>query len=297
VSDPGEPERFTPIPLAEAGGWWSLARRVWRRFADDNARLLAAGVAFYGVFAVFPTIVALVSVYGLVADPADIARQVQDATAALPDPTQEFLVTQVDAVVATSGAELGLALVLAVVIALWSASSGVRHLMESVRVAYREPRQRFVRLRAQALLLAVAGVLLLAALVVALTVVPAVVGRIAPNAGTLSAYVRWPVIAVLIAAATGVVYRVAPTRDTPRRHWWSLGGAIATGMWLLSSIGLAVYAEVFPNLDAAYGSFVAVLVTMLWLWLSALSVLVGAYVNDETERPTRLLEPPAAGPG
>lgn len=280
-------EPFTPIPLTDAGGWWPMTRRIWGRFADDNARLLAAGVAFYAIFAIFPTVVALVSVYGLVADPADIARQVQDATAALPDPTQEFLVTQVDAVVATSGGELGLALVVAVGVALWSASSGVRHLMESVRIAYREPRQRFVRLRAQALLLAIGGILLLAALVVALTVLPSIVGRISPNLESVSSYVRWPVVAVLIAAATGVIYRVAPTRDTPRRHWWSLGGAIATGLWLLSSIGLALYSEVFPTLDAAYGSFVAVLVTMLWLWLSALSVLVGAYINDETERPTR----------
>ena len=290
MTEPPTVERCTPVRIAEIGGWWSLLRRIWQRFADDNAPLLAAGVAFYGVFAIFPMVVALVSVYGLVANPADIAEQVQNATAALPDPTQEFLVTQVNAVVATSGTELGLALLVAVVIALWSASSGVRHLMESVRIAYREPRQRFVRLRAQALLLAVAGILLLTVLVVALTVVPSLVGRIAPNSGTLAAYVRWPVIAVLIAAATGVIYRVAPTRDTPRRHWWSLGGAVASGLWLVSSIGLAVYAEVFPNLDAAYGSFVAVLVTMLWLWLSAISVLVGAYVNDETERPTRLVD-------
>lgn len=274
-----------------------MVRRIWRRFGDDNARLLTAGVAFYGIFAIFPMVVALVSIYGLVADPVDIARQVNDATAALPDPTQQFLVTQVDEVVATSGGELGLALVVALGIALWSASSGLRHLMESVRIAYREPRQRFVRLRAQALLLAIGGILLVAALVVALTVLPSIVGRISPNVESLTSYVRWPVVTLLIAAATGVIFRVAPTRDTPRRHWWSLGGAVATSFWVISSIGLALYSEVFPNLDAAYGSFVALLVTMLWLWLSALSILVGAYLNDETERPTRLLDQSAAGQG
>ncbi len=271
-----------------------MVRRIGRRISADNAVLLAAGVAFFGIFAVFPTVVAVVSVYGLVANPADVAEQVADLTEALPEPTRDFLLTQVNAVVATSNAELGVALGLAVVVALWSASSGVRHLMESIRAAYGESRQHFVRLRAQALLLAVAGVAFLAVLVAALTILPTILGRVAPAAGSFSAYLRWPVIAVLMAAALGVLYRIAPTRDTPRRHWWSLGGALGTALWLVSSVGLAFYAAAFADIEASYGSFGAVLVTMLWLWLSALSVLAGAYLNDETEVPTEVADAGAA---
>ena len=173
-SEPGA-VRYTPVPVASVGGWWAVTMRIGRRLSADNAVLLAAGVAFFGIFAVFPTVVAVVSVYGLVANPADVAEQVADLTEALPEPTRDFLLTQVDAVVATSSTELGVALAVAVVVALWSASSGVRHLMESIRAAYGEPRQHFVRLRAQALLLAVAGVVFLAVLIAALTIVPSIV--------------------------------------------------------------------------------------------------------------------------
>ena len=288
-SEPGA-VRYTPVPVASVGGWWAVTLRIGRRLSADNAVLLGAGVAFFGIFAVFPTVVALVSVYGLIANPADVAEQVADLTDALPEPTRDFLLTQVDAVVATSSTELGVALAVAVVVALWSASSGVRHLMESIRAAYGEDRQHFVRLRAQALLLAVAGVVFLALLIATLTIVPSIVSRAAPGAAAFSSYVRWPVIAVLMAAALGVLYRIAPTRDTPRRHWWSLGAALGTALWLVSSVGLAVYAAAFANIEASYGSFGAVLVTMLWLWLSALSVLAGAYLNDETEAPTEVVD-------
>jgi membrane protein len=277
--------RHTPVPVASVGGWRAVLTRIGRRISADNAVLLAAGVAFFGIFAVFPTVVAVVSVYGLVSDPADVTEQVADLTEALPEPTRDFLLDQANAVVATGSTELGVALVLAIAVALWSASSGVRHLMESIRAAYGEPRQSFVRLRAQALLLAVAGVVFLAVLVAALTVVPTILRRVAPDATWLSSYVRWPVIAALMVAALGVLYRIAPSRDTPRRRWWSLGGVVGTALWLVSSVGLAVYSALLADIEASYGSFGAVLVTMVWLWLSALSVLVGAYLNDETEQP------------
>ena len=210
-SEPGA-VRYTPVPITSVGGWWAVTTRIGRRLSADNAVLLAAGVAFFGIFAVFPTVVALVSVYGLIANPADVAEQVADLTEALPEPTRDFLLTQVEAVVATSSTELGVALAVAVVVALWSASSGVRHLMESIRAAYGESRQHFVRLRAQALLLAVAGVVFLAVLVAALTVVPTIVGRLSPGAASFSSYVRWPLIAVLMAASAG---RPLPHRPHP----------------------------------------------------------------------------------
>jgi len=240
-------------------------------------------VAFFGLFVLFPAIIAFVSVYGLLADPADVTRKVDDFTTALPPATQEFLAEQVDAVVATSSTELGLAFVLFVVIALVSASSGVRHLMESIRVAFAEPPTRFLRGRLQALGLAVVGILVLALLIAGLTVGPALAGRVSDTFATSVSYVRWPALAALAALVLAVLYRLAPNRRCPERRWWSLGAVVASVLWLASSIGLAIYSTFFADLQALYGAFAAVLVTLLWLQLSALSVLIGAYVSHETE--------------
>ena len=261
-----------------------MGRRVARRMGEDRAVLMAAGVAFFGMFALFPAIIAFVAVYGLVADPAEVARQVDDLVAAVPPATQEFLVGQVDAVVATSSTELGLAFVLFVVIALVSASSGVRHLMESIRVAFDEPPKRFIRGRLQALALAVAGIVVLAVLIVALTVGPALAGRVNDTFATTISYLRWPGLAASTVLVLAVLYRLAPNRSCPERRWWSLGAVVASVLWLASSIGLAVYSTFFADLQALYGAFAAVLATLLWLQLSALSVLIGAYVNHETEQ-------------
>ncbi len=273
----------TEVP---ARGWLDVAKRIKARVKDENGVLLAAGVAFFGMFAVFPAVVAVISLYGLLADPTDVQSQVNDLAGGLPESTRSFLTDQLGRIVSGSQSGLGLALVGSVALALWSASSGIRHLLEAINAAYAEPPEPFVKARLRALGLALGAVVVVVAMIGALTVLPALAGQVSDLARTVVSWARWPLIAAAMVVVLAVLYRMGPNRDDPKWRWTSVGGTVATVLWLLSSVGLAVYASQFAHFDATYGSFGGVLVVMLWLLLSALSVLVGAYLNAELEHQT-----------
>lgn len=255
------------------------------RVRDDDAVLLAAGVAFFGLLAVFPAMVAAVSIYGLVADPDDVADQVDGLTGALPPATQAFVAEQLDRIVATSSTGLGVGLVLGVVVALWSASGGVRYLVAAVRSAFRLPRRGYVRARVSALVAAALGVVVLVGLVVVLTVAPSLAEQAGDGPRTLVAWLRWPLLAVVMIGALDGVYRVARRgggSPGPSR-FWTPGAVVAAVVWLASSAALALYAARAPGLETTYGTFGAVLVLMLWLLVTAVAVLIGAYVDDDLD--------------
>jgi membrane protein len=262
-------------------GWGPVLDRARQRLRADNAVLMAAGVAFFGLLALFPPAIAVVSIYGLLADPSDVTDQVERVASGLPESTQQFLIDELDRIVASSSGGLGLTLGISVVDARWSASSGVRHLMESIDVAYAAPPHGFVALRAKALAVAVAGILVLVLLVAVLTVVPSLTEDLG-QAHTVALVLRWPVVGLVMLAVLAVLYRVAPNRDG-RLRWTSPGSVVATACWLVASAALALYAARFASFQATYGSIVAVIATMLWLFLGALSVLIGAYVNREVD--------------
>jgi membrane protein len=262
-------------------GWWPVLERARRRIRADNAVLMAAGVAFFGLLALFPAAIAVVSIYGLLADPSDVTDLVERVGSGLPESTQQVLTDELDRIVASSTGGLGLTLGISVLVALWSASSGVRHLMESIDVAYAAPLHGFVALRAKALAVAVAGILVMVVIVGVLTVAPSLTEDLG-RAHTLALVLRWPVVGLVMLAVLAVLYRVAPNRDG-RLRWTSPGSVAAAACWLLASVGLAVYAARFASFQATYGSVVAVIAAMLWLFLGALSVLLGAYVNREVE--------------
>ena len=273
--------------VAEPGDWRSVALRVKDRVREDNVVLLAAGVAFFGLFAVFPALVALVSIYGLVSDPSDVARQVENLAAGLPEESKAFLDDQLNRIVETSPTGLGVALVVSLAVALWSASSGIGHLTKAVRAAYGEAPRTFVQARLRALGMAVGAVVLLAVLFGVLTVVPPLVRDVSDVLGTVVAWLRWPLVALVFLGAMAVLYRIAPAEENARWRWFSPGSIAATAIWLLGSAGLAFYASRVADLEATYGTMGSVLVLMLWLLLSALAVIVGALVDADVERIAR----------
>lgn len=261
----------------------AVGRRVKDRVREDNVVLLAAGVGFFGLFAIFPALVALVSVYGLVSNPDDVARQVENLASGLPEESQAFLGDQLNRIVETSPTSLGIALVVAVIVSLWSASSGIGHLANAVRAAYGEPPRTFVQARLRALLLAAGAVLVLAVLIGTLTVLPPLLREVSEPLGDVMSWLRWPLVALVFLVAAAVLYRVAPSEENARWRWFSPGSLTAAAIWLLGSAGLALYASRVADLEATYGTMGSVLVLMLWLLLSALAVIVGALVDAEVE--------------
>jgi membrane protein len=270
-------------------GWFAVLRRVKAEVKDDNVSLLAAGVAFYAMLAIFPAIIAVVTVYGMVADPNQVQSQVSQFAKSLPSGAGDLITNQLTNVVRAGRQALSIGLVLSLLAVLWSVSSGVQGLIKGLNVIYDERETRgFVKLRGLALLLTVGAILVTVVALALITVFPGVIDNFGlGRAGQLAASIaRWVLLAVLVLIALGVVYRLAPDRANPRWRWVSLGAVVALVLWLLGSIGFSWYVDNFGKYNQTYGALAAVIILLLWLFLSAFAVLLGAEFDAETERQT-----------
>ena len=250
----------------------ALGKELRARMKKDNLSLLSSAVAFWGLLALMPGLAALVSLYGLVADPAEVERQVREATEALPDEAQELIVSQLSAVVDAPSSGLGAGLVVGVVLALLAASAGMRTLSNAVSVVYGDdPTSRgLVKDRGEALLLTLGATAFAALTIYVLTV--------ASPEGLL-ALARWPVLLALLVVGVGVLYRVVPI-SRPARRLVTPGSLAAAGLAVLTSLIFSIWAGTFGSYNETYGSLAAVVILLLWFQLSAMSVLVGAEINQ-----------------
>lgn len=279
----------SPLALTRAG-WLDVVRRTRLAMKADQVPLLAAGTAFFGLLALIPSLVAAVSIYGLVSDPADVQRQMADLSGSLPDAARRLLDEQLTSIVSGSARSLGLAAVIGIAVALWSASSGVGHLVDSINVAYDQPEGRgVVRLKLLSLLLTFGGIAFLVVAVGLIAVLPALVDGLGLSGvvATSLTLLRWPVLIVAFVAALSVLYRVGPDRTPARWRWVSVGAGVATVFWVLGSGLFSLYVERFGSFNETYGSLAGVIVLMLWLYLTATVILLGAELNSELERQTR----------
>jgi membrane protein len=281
-----EAERPSEIPPR---GWFAVLKRVKAEVKDDNVSLLAAGVAFYAMLAIFPAIIAVVTVYGMVAEPDQVQSQVGEFAKSLPSGADELLTEQLRNVTGAGRQSLSIGLVVSLLALLWSVSSGVQGLIKSLNAIYDERETRgFVKLRGLSLLLTIGAIVVTVVALALITVFPGVIDNFGlGRAGQLAASIgRWVLLAVLVLIALGVVYRLAPDRANPRWRWVSLGAVVALVLWLLGSVGFSYYVDNFGKYNQTYGALAAVIILLLWLFLSAFAVLLGAEFDAETERQT-----------
>jgi membrane protein len=268
-------------------GWLDIAKRTAKEVKADQVPLLSAGVAFYTLLALFPAAIAIVSIYGLVADPATVRDQIEKLTEMLSPSTADLVGEQIKQVTGAAGGALGLATVLGILTALWSASSGMKALITGVNLAYDETETRkFFKLRGLAILLTLGAMVLL-------VVAGATIVGYPPIADTLPTVLRWvvgilrfAVLGGLLIVGLAVLYRYAPDRDQPKWSWASWGSVIATVLWVVASIGFAIYANSFGNYNKTYGALAGIIILMFWLFLTSFVVLVGAELNTEMELQT-----------
>jgi membrane protein len=253
-------------------------KKIPPRLREHNTTLVAAGVAFYAFLAFIPALIAFISVYGLVADPADVKRQVEDVASALPKEVQSFLVFQLDAIVKANTAAVSVTLVVAIVIALWSASGGMAALITGIHVAHeRDEPKSFVAKRGKALGFTVGAVVFLGIVVFLIAALPPLMSE-AGDAGRVGMQIlRWPILAVVMVVGIGLLYRFS-TEERPR-VWLRVvtaGSVVATIGWLIASALFAVYTANFASYSKTYGSLASIVVLLIWIWLSSLLVLIGA---------------------
>lgn len=270
-------------------GWWQIVRRAWRRFSDEQGTLIAAGVAFYAFMALVPTLIAVILLYGLLSDPAEVQRQIASLADVLPAEARGLVEERLTNLASTSSGGLGFGLAVSVLVALWSASGGVSALMTAVNEAYGEDDERsFIRRRLIALGLTAGAIVFFCVSIGLIAVAPALLGgEDLPTAAEVAIQIgRWLVLLVGVVLALAVVYRVAPDRRAARVTWLSVGALAATVIWVIATAGFSLYVTLFSNYDKTYGPLAGVVVVLLWLWLSAVAVLLGAVVNAEAERQT-----------
>jgi membrane protein len=281
-------EADTPAEIPSAG-WRQVVRRAWRETRADGIPLMAAGVAFYAFLSLFPALIAAVTLYGLIADPAQVEKQIRILSEALPRETTTLIADQLRDITSSSDRALGLGLALSLLTALFTASGGVANLIKAINLAYDEEETRgFVRLRAIALVLTLGAVVFMVVSVGLIAVLPVVLDELGLGAvgRTAVGVLRWVGLVVFVIGALAALYRFAPDRNDPRFSWVTLGAAVATVLWILGSVGFSVYVSNFGSYGKTYGSLAGAVVLLLWLFLTAFMVLLGAEINAEAEQQT-----------
>jgi membrane protein len=280
-NDPGE------IP---APGWRDILLRTKDQLALDNVALVSAGLAFYTLLSIFPAIAAIVSVYGLVADSSEVQAHFLAVADLVPEQARALLADQMTRVAGGDTGTLSLAMLVSLMLALWGASRGTQAFMMAMNVAYNEREKRgIVKQNLIAVVLTIC-LLLFSALALAATVfVPAMVASlgIEGTRGWLLTLLRWPLLAACFMVALAVLYRLAPSRNDAKWRWVTPGSILAVLLWLIASIAFSFYIGNFANYNETYGSLGAVVGVLMWFWVSAFVVILGAEVNAETERQTR----------
>jgi membrane protein len=272
-----------------ARGWIDVFNRVRLSLAEDNLSIVAAGVAFYGLLAIVPALAAIVAIYGLFVSPAMIQEQFTGLSGILPAEARQLLGEQMQRIAGTADRTLGWTAAGSLLFALFSAMKGATALIAALNIAYDEREDRgFIRLYLLALALTVGGILFAIASLALVAVFPVVVGYLPlPEAWrTALALLRWPVLAVLVMAALAVVYRYAPARRPAKWRWISWGSVAATVLWLIGSVLFSLYVARFAGYNETYGSLGAIVVLLMWFYLSAYVMLLGAEFNAETEHQT-----------
>ena len=289
MAPPSRGRRAARPAQIPGGGWLDILWRVKEQLADDRVGLLSAGIAFYALLSVFPAIAAVISLWALVLDPQDMARQIAELARLVPPEAAGLIEEQAREIGDNTPTGLSLTAFGSLAVALFAASKGVRGLIIALNLVYGEEERRgpLGRLLVVAsLTLGLIALTLVTIVVVALF--PLVSGQLglAGAPAMLVGLARWSALLLVMMAVIAVLYRFAPYRSSPRWEWVSVGTVTATLLWILGSAGLSLYVGRMATLSQLYGSLGAVVVLMLWFWLSAFVVLLGAEINGEMERQT-----------
>jgi membrane protein len=271
-------------------GWLDVAYRVWQAMERDHVGLIAAGVAFYGLLAIFPAITALMALSGLVVEPVEMARQLELIGAVVPREASRIILEQAKSVAGARNTGLGLAFAFSLALSLYSVSRGIASLMEGLNVAYGETEKRgYILLKALTFALALVLVVAFIMGLVSALLLPAVFNLV-HLPGWLEAIfsaLRWLLMALLTVSGLSFVYRFGPSRADAKWKWITPGAGLACLLWIAASYGFSVYVANFGSYNKTFGSLAGVIILLMWLWMSAYIVLFGAELNGEMEAQTR----------
>lgn len=264
--------------------------RVVAEVMEDRVTLIAAGVTYYLLLALFPAMGALVSLYGFVADPTTIATHIGFLSQIFPRGSFDLILSQLTALTQQKPGALSLGFVTGLVIAIWSANNGVKALCDAMNVAYGEEEKRgIVEFNLLSLGFTFGLLIFAVVLIFAIGVIPAILAYFWLGEWTdlLTRIGRWPIILALVMTGIVLLYHYGPSRERAKFVWLSWGAVFSTLCWLLSSFVFSYYLDNFANYNATYGTLGALIGFMVWIWISVIIIIVGAEINAELEHQTR----------
>ena len=262
---------------------------VWRESNRDNLSVVAAGCAFFALAAIFPALSALISLYGLTADPATVEQQFQMLGSVLPPQAYGIVIEQIHRISAASNGTLGWGLVVSLLLALWSANAGTQAMIAALNIAYEEPERRSLfRYYFDAFTFTITGILGGVVMLLAIVYVPILFAFTGYSHAfeLVVSIARWPFLALFAVFLLSLLYRYGPCRRNAKWHWVSVGSLFAMVVWLIASAAFSLYVSNFANYDRLYGSLGAVIILLIWLYISFYIVLIGAEINAELELQT-----------
>ncbi|HEY1507289.1 MAG TPA: YihY/virulence factor BrkB family protein [Stellaceae bacterium] len=267
--------------------WWSILLATGARIGRDNVSILAAGVAFYIFVAIPSSLAAVVSVYGLMFNPLQVENQVGSMIGLLPADVVDIVTNFLKLLAAKPQTTLGLRLILGLAVAIWSVQSAASSMISALEAAYeRKETRSYLRFQLAALVLAFCSIVFALLSLILFAVLPVAIDFLLPfshRTRLLVDVLRWPALTALVALAIAGVYRFGPAHEESERPWGAWGVILTTIVWIGSSALFALYVSKVASYDASYGPLGAVVVLLLWLYIAAFVVLLGAELNAELE--------------
>jgi membrane protein len=284
--DPAAPDGPTELPRRS---WRDVLRRTAQQFREDRLTDQAAALTYYAVLSIFPALLAVISVFGLLGQDAT-GPMMENFGALAPGPARETVQTVLQTLAANAGAA-GITAIISIAVALWSASGYVAAFMRVSNVVYKMPEGRPIWKKLP-LRVAITAVLLVAMSVGVIAVV--FTGGLAAQAGdalgvgpvavTVWDIAKWPVLVIIVALVLAVLYWAAPNVRQPGFRWLTPGSLLAVVLWIVASVAFAVYVATFGAYSRTYAALAGVIVFLIWLWLSNIAVLFGLELDAELAR-------------
>lgn len=272
--------------------WATIGKATFTQVGEDRVTAVAGGITFFGLLSLFPAITALVSIYGLVADPATIAGHLDLLESFLPEGALDIIRGQIEAITSSPGTALSLAGIGGLLIAFYSANGGMKALLSALNVAFFQAETRsFLRLNLVAMAFTLGALVMIVLMLGMIAVIPIALDMLplASSTSTWVAVIRWPIMFGMLILGLAALYRWGPNAPKSRWRWISPGAVVAAVGLVITSILFSWYAANFADYNKTYGSLGAVVALMMWLWVASTVVLVGAEVNSEIERHLRKL--------
>ncbi|GEC34442.1 ribonuclease [Sinorhizobium fredii USDA 205] len=289
AAEPGRGRSAATPGEIPAKGMRDVFWRVVSEISEERVFLIAAGVSFYLLLALFPALGALVSLYGFVANPSDIGSHMAVLDELLPPGSYGLITDQLKSLTTQKTATLSLGFIGGLLVSLWSAANGIAALFDAMNVAYGEKEKRGIVSRTLlCLAFTFAALLFAVVLIVAIGVLPALLAYLWLDRWIeiLTRVARWPAILLLSTLGVVLIYRYGPSRERAKLRWLNWGAVFSTLLWLAASWIYSYYLENFANYNATYGALGALIGFMMWVWISMVILITGALVNAELEHQT-----------